>query len=203
MMSLVEPSSGLRGYPGQFTMPDWWQGWHFTILALLLFSALRVWQTARILRLSPDLEEVEKIGKKPRFFKPRAAKKPTETIASAPKPDARWRVPLATRVLFGDAAMRRELAARWKIRRAAPRVLWAFAIPITFGFYWYGAGADLAGAQSRRARRGFQRHHHGSFAVLDSGQHLDERGDDFARTRDRDVERFAPDIAQRTLDFGR
>ena len=29
------------------------------------------------------------------------------------------------------------LAARWKIRRAAPRVLWAFAIPLAYGFYWY------------------------------------------------------------------
>ena len=134
MLSLVEPRSGTSSYPGHFVMPDWWQGWHYTVVTLLLFSALRLWQTARILRRSPDLEETEKAPKERRFFKNRAAKVQTTPVA---KRDERWRVPLATNIVFGDAAMRRELAARWKIRRAAPRVLWAFALPVAYGFYWY------------------------------------------------------------------
>ncbi len=134
ILNLVAPEADIASYPGQLTMPDWWRGWHFSIVALLLFSALRLWQTARILRLAPDLEEVEKTPKINRFFKNRSTQ--TVTIPE-PKRDERWRIPIASKVLFGDAAMRRELAARWKIRRASSRVLWAFALPIAYGFYWY------------------------------------------------------------------
>ncbi len=133
MWFLIQPEEWLPKYPGYYvlyTLADWRQGWHYTVLALGVLSAWQLRRSAQILRKSPELQdeydEAPHVAA-PVFVNPYAPPTPQPY-----RGNERWRVPGASQVLFGDAAMRRELASCWKTRTPTRRALWILSVPVFF-----------------------------------------------------------------------
>ena len=138
MYFLIAPESWMPGYPGQFLLPTGWQAWHYTVLSLLALCAWQLWRSAEILRTTPELQDEYDQA-------PPVIAAPVFANPYAPPPRApylgneRWRVPFASQILFGDAAMRRELGACWKTRTPTRRALAFLSVPVFFtacGMLW-------------------------------------------------------------------
>ena len=134
MWFLIQPEEWLSKYPGYYALysasHDWRQSGHYTVLALCVLSAWLLARSTRILREVPELQDEydeAPLIEKPVFTNPYAPPQPKPY-----RGNERWRVPGASQILFGDAAMRRELASCWKTRTPTRRALWILSVPVFF-----------------------------------------------------------------------
>ena len=128
---LIRPEPWMPAYPGQFLLPEWWQAWHYTVLSLIGLSVWQLWRSAEILRIVPELQDEYDIAVP--VAPPSVLVMPEMMPQRKPyRGNERWRVPGASEVLFGDAAMRRELASCWKTRTPTRRAMYILALPVFF-----------------------------------------------------------------------